>query len=205
VIPSYANPQDLNRYSYVNNNPLRYNDPTGHMRVTDYDLSKNKASLSCSKNSEYCNNGKPMTKAELKAVWDQKQYRNKHPIRALLEDAAKNKLTPLILSTVQEVGSVVQDAGLILTLTGEGAPIGAAVFIGGYIVGRTAGVLGTADTIYQYYNHLNGTNGTDVYMSIGTTVAGIYPPFSSKSGAISTVYTALRLGVDVPEIPFPIK
>ena len=31
IIPDFANPQSLNRYSYVNNNPLRYIDPTGHM------------------------------------------------------------------------------------------------------------------------------------------------------------------------------
>ncbi|MBK9712369.1 MAG: hypothetical protein IPO81_13770 [Kouleothrix sp.] len=30
VAPAYANPQDLNLYSYVHNNPVRYNDPTGH-------------------------------------------------------------------------------------------------------------------------------------------------------------------------------
>jgi RHS repeat-associated protein len=30
IVPGYANPQNLNRYSYVLNNPLRYNDPTGH-------------------------------------------------------------------------------------------------------------------------------------------------------------------------------
>lgn len=30
VIPNVYNPQDLNRYSYVRNNPLRYTDPTGH-------------------------------------------------------------------------------------------------------------------------------------------------------------------------------
>gem|GEM_PF-6868117 len=29
-IPNVYNPQSLNRYSYVNNNPLRYTDPTGH-------------------------------------------------------------------------------------------------------------------------------------------------------------------------------
>ena len=28
-MPDYKNPQALNRYSYVLNNPLRYNDPTG--------------------------------------------------------------------------------------------------------------------------------------------------------------------------------
>ncbi len=30
IVPSPANPQSLNRYSYVLNNPLRYTDPTGH-------------------------------------------------------------------------------------------------------------------------------------------------------------------------------
>jgi len=30
MIPNPANPQSLNRYSYCLNNPLRYNDPSGH-------------------------------------------------------------------------------------------------------------------------------------------------------------------------------
>jgi RHS repeat-associated protein len=30
VVPSMANPQDFNRYSYVRGNPLRYIDPSGH-------------------------------------------------------------------------------------------------------------------------------------------------------------------------------
>jgi RHS repeat-associated protein len=30
IIPSYNNPQSLNRYSYVYNNPIKYSDPTGH-------------------------------------------------------------------------------------------------------------------------------------------------------------------------------
>jgi hypothetical protein len=29
-VPNAANPQDLNRYSYVRNNPIRYTDPSGH-------------------------------------------------------------------------------------------------------------------------------------------------------------------------------
>jgi RHS repeat-associated protein len=30
IVPDPGNPQDLNRYSYVRNNPLTYTDPTGH-------------------------------------------------------------------------------------------------------------------------------------------------------------------------------
>jgi RHS repeat-associated protein len=31
IVPGYGNPQNLNRFSYVLNNPLRYIDPTGHV------------------------------------------------------------------------------------------------------------------------------------------------------------------------------
>jgi len=33
LIPDIYNPQSLNRYSYVSNNPIRYSDPSGHIRV----------------------------------------------------------------------------------------------------------------------------------------------------------------------------
>ena len=30
IVPDFTNPQDLNRYSYVRNSPLKYTDPSGH-------------------------------------------------------------------------------------------------------------------------------------------------------------------------------
>jgi len=35
IVPNPANPQDLNRFSYVRNNPLRYTDPTGNRACGD--------------------------------------------------------------------------------------------------------------------------------------------------------------------------
>jgi len=32
IVPNPSDPQDLNRYSYVNNNPVKYTDPTGHKK-----------------------------------------------------------------------------------------------------------------------------------------------------------------------------
>jgi hypothetical protein len=37
VVPEAGNPQALNRYSYVNNNPLRYTDPSGHYILLEDD------------------------------------------------------------------------------------------------------------------------------------------------------------------------
>ena len=48
IVPGYANPQNLNRFSYVTNNPLRYIDPTGHRR--------------CESDSESCESEKQVTK-----------------------------------------------------------------------------------------------------------------------------------------------
>jgi hypothetical protein len=35
IVPDPVNPQSLNRYSYVNNNPIKYIDPTGHFLQCD--------------------------------------------------------------------------------------------------------------------------------------------------------------------------
>jgi hypothetical protein len=48
LVPNLANPQDLNRYSYVRNSPLKFVDPTGHMEEGE-----------CSFNDEGCEGQPP--------------------------------------------------------------------------------------------------------------------------------------------------
>lgn len=35
IVPNFNTPQSLNRYSYVNNRPINFKDPSGHMQVED--------------------------------------------------------------------------------------------------------------------------------------------------------------------------
>jgi RHS repeat-associated protein len=67
IIPSYTNPQDLNRFSYVGNNPLLFIDPTGH-RPEYGDAGKK----GCS-NPTYCNKGQEKSKQELAAMRREKR------------------------------------------------------------------------------------------------------------------------------------
>ena len=38
IVPNPGNPQDLNRYAYVRNNPLKYIDPSGHLFIGNWGL-----------------------------------------------------------------------------------------------------------------------------------------------------------------------
>jgi len=72
MIPSTQGTQAWDRYAYVNNNPVRYNDPTGHIACdeintngtcyTDEDTTNGKQAADskqgCS-DPKYCENGKP--------------------------------------------------------------------------------------------------------------------------------------------------
>jgi RHS repeat-associated protein len=44
IVPDPANPQSLDRLSYVQNNPLKYIDPTGHCEFT-YDADGNRTGI----------------------------------------------------------------------------------------------------------------------------------------------------------------
>ena len=62
IIPSLYNPQSLNRYSFVGNNPINYSDPTGHWRTEDT------GSRNGCYDPKYCNGGQPKSAEELKKM-----------------------------------------------------------------------------------------------------------------------------------------
>jgi len=53
MIPQEQGTQAWDRYAYVNNSPIRYNDPSGHVRVED------PGSQSGCSDSKYCEHGQP--------------------------------------------------------------------------------------------------------------------------------------------------
>ncbi|HIC88845.1 MAG TPA: RHS repeat-associated core domain-containing protein [Anaerolineae bacterium] len=46
IVPNPGNPQDLNRYTYARNNPLRYRAPSGHWVETAWDVANSRSSQS---------------------------------------------------------------------------------------------------------------------------------------------------------------
>ena len=63
LIPDLSNPQSWNRYSYVTNRPVNFNDPTGHV-MSQGDGGGND-SVDCKKYPQYCNDGTPKSADEL--------------------------------------------------------------------------------------------------------------------------------------------
>jgi hypothetical protein len=47
IVPNPENPQDLNRYAYVRNNPLKYTDPSGHCVTSSGAVTDGDASVRC--------------------------------------------------------------------------------------------------------------------------------------------------------------
>ena len=128
VVPGYDDPQDLNLYSYVLNNPLRYTDPTGHRPEDGY--VGNHGPLNCKKYSEYCSNGKPKSADELAKMRHEKEKKAK--------EKAEEKKKHDILSRGAEFafGAALFGVGVVAAVTG-GIIVGVAIgeVFGGVITG----------------------------------------------------------------------
>jgi RHS repeat-associated protein len=195
VIPELYNPQSLNRYSYVDNNPIRYNDPTGHMRVADQDMSRNNVRMSCREHPEYCNNGKPKSPDELAKM----RHKNTEE-QSISDKILANKYTPIGAAAVQVLSGTVMSVATPFVET----PVGLGVWIGAFAVNRGSSLLGLASTFYQYKKNLYGTNFTDVVVNGTAFTFGWIPSLTEGLSIGTLVYSGIRLDHEAPiNIPAP--
>jgi hypothetical protein len=110
IIPDLSNPQSWNRYSYVTNRPVSFNDPTGHV-MTQGDGGGSK-SVDCKKHPQYCNGNDPKTGDELSDLRNKKKQRNAEAVAKVLSVGA------FVLDSwalgISSLGTFVEGAGLAL-------------------------------------------------------------------------------------------
>jgi RHS repeat-associated protein len=78
IVPGYTNPQSLNRFSYVLNNPLRYTDPTGHAQYEDSYITRGQK---CEPGDTSCNWLGKAPKPKNKPKGEQNREENREEIR----------------------------------------------------------------------------------------------------------------------------
>ncbi len=130
IIPGAANPQSWNRFSYVTNNPTRYNDPTGHMRDDGYVGNHGRTDCSNKNYEKYCTpEGKLKSAEELKKMrWTMRQcesfkscfggFTGNYPPFIPLSDNTATTLTTVNIGGVNPASvSGVQDDDSVPTIT----------------------------------------------------------------------------------------
>jgi hypothetical protein len=228
-VPGYANPQSLNRYSYVLNNPLRYTDPSGHWADDGY--VGNHGSLDCSKYSQYCNDGKPKSAKELETMRTKPKNHNNG------EAGSGNKKTDPVVTALQNIatgldivawsidlynagvvtyGGVV-GAGIALPFAGGGPEVPAITGLAGIglaelsvqpalqlangIAVISTGFTAAADIRSGKTNLAEGIVGTNTLNSIATTSYGLKLPEAYLSLALQSV--AVSNDLSWTSFPFP--
>jgi RHS repeat-associated protein len=196
LIPDPSNSQAWNRYSYVGNNPIGYNDPSGHTRVADLDFSQDKSRMNCSKYPQYCNNGKPIFAGELAKM----RHKNDGKEQSISDQILANKYTPIAAAAVQVLSGTVMSIATPFVET----PIGLGIWIGAFAVNRASSLLGLASTFYQYDKKLYGTNFTDVVVNGAAFTFGWIPSLTEGLSIGILVYSSIRLDHEAPvDIPHP--
>jgi RHS repeat-associated protein len=177
--------QALDRFTYTNNNPLRYTDPTGH-RVDDGYVG-NHGSLNCTKYSQYCNNKKPKSADELAKMRVPKKSKSDSIGNILSVGATALDLLALGVSTT---GTILEGVGFALGesftplpgVDGAVGAAGAAMFYNLYLnpIENSAsawsfGLVAAADIVTQQTHFqttqspLSGASSTELVLGPDTT------------------------------------
>ena len=185
---SYANPQNLNRYSYVTNNPMRYTDPTGHMQYED---SYAKKDGKCSASDPSCNwVGK--SKDKTKKDKEQDKSGNGKPLLAVDQSNSNDSLGgcepfDCFLSAVSFGASI----GTFGTPPIDAIAFGVDVVATGWSVFRTN----------EDFREGKISNTRQVWLN-GTAVVGVLPAIIHPAlGAIGAASSLLNLFLTATGIP----
>jgi hypothetical protein len=163
IVPGYANPQNLNRYSYVNNNPLRYTDPTGHYCVEE-NADGNIIHVDCSSWEPVGGGGQDDDdddEDDNPSVPDLPGY-------DLIASYCGESSSLGCLSYLLQDGATLVDflgMGIVSGITVTGCVTGTPGSIGGILAGCAAG----AGAGLLYYN-TSGPNTVESLLSIGSSV-----------------------------------
>lgn len=198
--------QSWDRYAYVNNNPVRYNDPSGHMtddgcRSTGcevdwhekqkeaYDRQRQQHRDCIAGKTTYCSPVDNFTKQV--SVFNHnfndtvKNELNKPQYEPLL----KNKYTPVVFGAISVIATDVQfiAPGILPP------PISPLVVGSAYLISRGAGIVGTVSTGYQYSHNLYGTTQEDLEISAGAMIISSIPkPDLGFVNSMGFLYTFFR-------------
>ena len=211
IVPQPGNPQDWDRYAYVRNNPVNYNDPSGHRAVEGCgDEGKSACTASPQELAAYeywrqrqqhlqCQDGESLYCSPFGKIPEELEKLDKDLSMDLQEELElpqyqsllENKYTPVVFGGISVLATDAMYVSMILV------PKSPAIFtitVGAtYLTARLSGIVSSVSTGYQYKHNLYGTTENDVRISAATTIISAWPkPDMGFVNHIGFLYTIFR-------------
>ncbi len=173
IVASYANPQALNRYSYVTNNPLKYTDPTGHMQ--------------CEDNQGACISANQITKNE--SIKHEK-FKLAHKIHEKFNNITVKDPSSWLLRDLDEIQYALYQINGMYGFDGNTDAISAAfghvTFASAYIPGKDAGYATWSTGLIQL--EADGATADTVIHEMGHILDGSLKRLNNHVPSYSSIY-----------------